>query len=404
VTSTLLKTSLCAALMMSCTTSKEPGSDSGFVDADASTSPCRPGDERIASCGRCGTRSEVCGDEGLWTASSEECFGELECVPGTSEDRVLDRCAVERRECSATCGWGPWELVVERGACEPGDTSLEPSSCGFTLNRCTAECDWEAVRECSDGCGDTRRTEPATAEEVCIPAGDFERGTTEFADTLPVTRVSLSAYYIDRYLVSNSRYMECWRAGVCPAIDIDDGTLDYLERPENADIPAHHITFEGARAFCMWDGRRLPTEAEWERAARGPEPTGFRFPWGNELPDCRLLEHESCDRPSFPPPSLFFEYPVYAHPQYASIDGVENLMFSLYQWVEDTYAANSYRNHPGPDPLNTSGDVRQVRGLRHSKILEPGVTTTMLRRFPTTVLNSTDLFLTGIRCARSVEP
>jgi len=270
------------------------------------------------------------------------------------------------------------------------------------LSRCTDECSWETVRECSDGCGDTRRTEPATAAEVCIPAGDFERGTTEFADTQPVTRVSLSAYYIDRYLVSNSRYMECWRAGGCPALDITEDAAWYPGHPENADIPVHGISFEAARAFCAWDGRRLPTEAEWERAARGPEPTGLRFPWGNQLPNCDQLQHGFCDDLPFPfyP---WFGYRVDAHPQYASVEGVEHLMFSLYQWVEDTYVANGYRVNPGPDPLSVTGEIRQVRGLRSSKLPEAGETVSMLKRLPTTVLDGRDTYPTGIRCVRSAE-
>lgn len=123
----------------------------------------------------------------------------------------------------------------------------------------------------------------------CIPGGEFRMGYTgatieedtgkPIHDTEPEHVVALDAYYMDTYEVTSSQYQECVKAGGCSA----DGHPNYqgYSRP---DQPMVGVNWFHARDFCRWKGKRLPTEAEWEKAARGPE--GEVFPWGNAPIDC----------------------------------------------------------------------------------------------------------------------
>jgi hypothetical protein len=109
-----------------------------------------------------------------------------------------------------------------------------------------------------------------------IPAGEFLMGTEDgLPDARPLHRVYLSGYLIDRYEVTNARYRQCVEGGACPA----PRDREAFDDPERRQHPVVNVAWSQARAYCQWAGKRLPTEAEWEKAARGTD--GRRYPWGN---------------------------------------------------------------------------------------------------------------------------
>lgn len=110
---------------------------------------------------------------------------------------------------------------------------------------------------------------------VVIPAGEFWMGAEDgLQDARPIHRVFLSSYWFDKYEVTNALYRRCVEGGGCtPPKD-----LQAFDDPQRVQHPVTNITWNQARSFCHWQGKRLPTEAEWEKAARGTD--GRRYPWG----------------------------------------------------------------------------------------------------------------------------
>ena len=178
---------------------------------------------------------------------------------------------------------------------------------------------------------------------VVIPAGEFWMGTEDgLQDARPLHRVHLSSYWFDKYEVTNARYRQCVEGGGCtPPKD----RLTF-EDPQRAQHPVTNITWDQARSFCMWHGKRLPTEAEWEKAARGTD--GRRYPWGN---DGELMT------------GLIGTEQVRRQAAMASPYGIFDLIGSVSQWVKDWYAEDFYQTTPARDPQGPlRGSFRVLRG------------------------------------------
>ena len=127
---------------------------------------------------------------------------------------------------------------------------------------------------------------------IFIPGGVFQMGSEEgLLDELPVHSVTLSPYWMDQTEVTNTQYALCVQAGVCSAPQSGDSAtrLGYYTDPAYTSFPVVNITWQQAFDYCQWAGRRLPTEAEWEFAARGVE--GRTYPWGNSLPTHSLANY-----------------------------------------------------------------------------------------------------------------
>ena len=158
---------------------------------------------------------------------------------------------------------------------------------------------------------------------VFVPAGSFVMGVSRARpdDEGPRHKVRLEAYWIDRYEVTNAQYHSCVRVGACS----EPQDLRYYADPSFADHPAVYVTWYDARDYCQWLGGRLPTEAEWEKAARGG--AGLLYPWGNELLRDRLNADGRVGGTSR----------VGCYPAGASPYGALDMAGNVWEWVADWY-------------------------------------------------------------------
>ena len=350
-----------------------PGEDTGAFDGGTDADPfdagppepCgTEGEMRLATCGRCGMRSERCAD-GIFVPVSA-CINEGDCFPASVEMEDTPRCGQRTRLCSSSCRWGEWDLTVpETGECDRGEMRLTSEGCPVASTRpqmCSDECGWEDAGACSSECG-TLRTAPWDEEEICVPAGPFWRGEDESVRTdAPRREITLSRFVIDRYVVTQRRYLACRAAGGCPApIRNADGEAA-LSDPSTRNHHVWGISYPQAVEFCRWDGdRRLPTEHEWEKAARGPSPRQQPWTWDGDVYRCELLPVFGCPGVTM---SIPWTEPVTMYPGAASYYGVEALLGVRAQWVADWFG-NLYTSDRDTDvdPLGpTSGTLRVVKG------------------------------------------
>ena len=186
---------------------------------------------------------------------------------------------------------------------------------------------------------------------VLIPAGDFLMGADDgLPDTRPMHRIYVSTYWVDQHEVTNRQYRQCMESGGCgPPKDhsaYEDSAL--------ADHPVTNVTWTQARNYCGWRGKRLPTEAEWEKAARGID--GRLYPWGNndEMVKSRSRPVERIKNGTVPVGSIDFARSPY---------GVADLVMNVSEWVNDWYAEDFYRSSPNRDPQGPArGSFKVLRG------------------------------------------
>jgi formylglycine-generating enzyme required for sulfatase activity len=203
------------------------------------------------------------------------------------------------------------------------------------------------------------------APMVLIPAGEFLMGTSLSnrdggRDEYPERRIFLDSFYIDAYEVTNGRYLEFIKAtGHRVPEHPRDKKLTLWNGATVPDVfkahPVVNVDWYDAAAYCAWVGRRLPTEAEWERVARGT--TGRRFPWGDTEPTRTLANYLNQWRDG-----AGLE-PVGSHPQGASPEGVQDLQGNVWEWVADWYDARYYEKGPSRNPTGPAEGARKmIRG------------------------------------------
>ena len=200
---------------------------------------------------------------------------------------------------------------------------------------------------------------------VLIPSGTFKMGCDPdhnggfscVADSLPLHVVTLDAYYIDMYEVTNVQYAECVAADGCgfPSRTASETRDSYFANPEFDNYPVLYVTWKDADAYCTWAGKRLPTEAEWEMAARGTKIQAF--PWGDDDPTCTLAN-------SFSNPDgnacTGDTSAVGTYPKGNSVFGVADMAGNVWEWVSDWYAETYYSESPAMNPLGPDGSSNKV--------------------------------------------
>ncbi len=196
-------------------------------------------------------------------------------------------------------------------------------------------------------------TPSAIAGMVYVPAGEFLMGSPDgegYDDEHPLHTVYLDAFWIDKTEVTNAMYQQCVNAGVCQE------NHDYGVAFNGPDQPVVGVNWYDAKTYCEWVGKRLPTEAEWEKAARGTD--GRKYPWGNQSPNCSLLNYVSHGGACVGRTAPVGSYPAGASP-YGALDMAGN----VWEWVSDWYNANYYINSPPSNPTGpNSGEKRSLRG------------------------------------------
>jgi formylglycine-generating enzyme required for sulfatase activity len=219
---------------------------------------------------------------------------------------------------------------------------------------------------------------------VYVPGGTFPMGSTEaeVADALarcreayshcnadfygreaPQHTVTLDSFWLDRTEVTQAHYLQCVEASACQLSATCAEGEPMTADTAKAQHPAVCVNWQDAEAYCAWAGARLPTEAEWEYAARGPE--GHRYPWGNE-PGGAWQNYcdANCTHP-WADKTVDDGYaqtsPVDYYPEGTSWCGVQDLAGNVYEWVADwsaEYAPASQTNPTGP----ASGFDKVLRG------------------------------------------
>ena len=211
------------------------------------------------------------------------------------------------------------------------------------------------------GIGSIMIREEDGMEMVYVPAGEFEMGSESgVSDEKPVHTVYLDAYRIDKYEVSNAQYAKCVAAGDCtkPMYTNSSTRSNYFGNPEYDHYPVTNVSWHQANTYCQWAGGDLPTEAQWEKAARGTD--GRTYPWGNESPTCQLtnFNNGTYENPAHckGDTSLVSDSESGASPY-----GALNMAANVSEWVRDWYGpyqSGDTQNPEGP----SSGTARVIRG------------------------------------------
>lgn len=215
--------------------------------------------------------------------------------------------------------------------------------------------------------GATASSPSDTMVLVYVPAGEFIMGSPDddpqaFGNEKPEHKVNLPAFWIDRTEVTNAQYQLCVEAGNCtPPATVDSATRPgYYTDPTYAGHPVIWVNWRQATAYCEWAGRRLPTEAEWEKAARGAD--GRAYPWGNQPPDNTLLNFNLAAGDTTRAGSF---------PNGASPYGALDMSGNIVEWVEDYYYDSYFVfvfNTVTPTP-SFLGGVRTLRSSSWNDLL-----------------------------------
>ncbi|MBQ6509070.1 MAG: SUMF1/EgtB/PvdO family nonheme iron enzyme [Flexilinea sp.] len=244
------------------------------------------------------------------------------------------------------------------------------------------------------------------ADMVYIPAGTFLLGSDlsvdEYAiegEETPQLRIHLDGYWIGKTEVTNAQYLRCVEAGYC-----QQGGYMSLYTPEYQERPVTYVTIDQAERFCSWIGGRLPSEYEWEKAARGTD--GRIYPWGSEVP---TLDNDLANVPNYVDKEGegYDLFPVGSFPKGASPYGLMDMAGNAWEWTstwfsEDYYASlaeeqdetkNIVRNPQGPE----YGNMQVMRGGSCNQT-EVNSFVSFMRTASRSYLGMSSSYYVGFRC------
>jgi formylglycine-generating enzyme required for sulfatase activity len=227
---------------------------------------------------------------------------------------------------------------------ETDTTDTAPPACDVLADDCAEGtlCDGQACVAPPDGM-------------VAVPGGPFMMGCNDDVDgdcgddEYPYHEVTLSSFAIDETEVTVGMWNECVDAGMCPSLPAVDWSRNVCSYASD-DHPVTCIDWFQASAYCTWRGAALPTEAQWEKAARGTD--GRIYPWGNEASSCTLAHTSDCAASS--------TIAVGSKPAGASPYGALDMTGNVAEWVGDWYAASYYVSSPDQDPQGPDDGTRRA--------------------------------------------
>jgi len=237
------------------------------------------------------------------------------------------------------------------------------------------------------------KLDPAYEAMVFIPAGQFNMGDREGGyDEHPERKVSLAGFYMDRYEATFAQFYNF----MAVTGHRKPRLVGYLGNVETEDLPLFMkplhpvigVSWDDAVDYCRWKGKRLPTEAEWEKAARGEDHR--KWPWGNQQDpsNANLLGDDDGFR---------YTSPVGHFKRDKSPYGIYDMAGNAMEWVSDWYQEDYYRILPISNPAGPSaGDYRVIRGTSWNDSVDHARTTSRFKMFP----EYRDV-TTGFRCAKS---
>ena len=233
-------------------------------------------------------------------------------------------------------------------------------------------------------------TPPAEAPMVEIPAGEFmmgSDGSQALEDERPLHQVWVGSFSMDLHEVATARYAEFLTA----THRLEPWQWNTVDLSQHGDRPVIGVDWSDADAYCRWKGKRLPTEAEWEKSARGTD--GRLYPWGNQVPRKDLANFALGARFSYSQVLM----PVQSYAQGKSPYGLYHMAGNVWEWVQDWYAINYYEVSPERNPQGPEeGQFKVLRGGSWSDLPKYLLTYGRFKLTPET-RNS----YTGFRCAKS---
>ena len=190
---------------------------------------------------------------------------------------------------------------------------------------------------------------------VYVPAGSFQMGYAGgYPDEQPEHTVALDAFWIDKTEITNRSYGLCVQASACkpPSRRTSNGIDDYYGNAQYEDYPVIFVSWTDAQSYCTWAGQRLPTEAEWEKAARGTD--GRLYPWGNTPPDKNLANFDD---------NIWDVVAAGSYPAGASPYGALDMAGNVWEWTADWFGSDYYSQSPTQNPTGPeTGTKRVLRG------------------------------------------
>ena len=232
---------------------------------------------------------------------------------------------------------------------------------------------------------------------IRIEAGKFAMGSVAGSDPFaektekPQHMIHIADFWIEQTEVSNALYSICVTAGICtpPSIIASKTHSDYYNNSVYTNYPVINVNYDQAKAYCEWVGARLPTEAEWEKAARYPDDR--LYPWGDTAPNSNLVNYSG---------NIGDTTPVTSYAPGATPLGVLNMAGNVWEWVADWYAPDYYSVSPDKDPTGpATGTQRVVRGGSYGSEPQFLRTTNRFSRDPNKGYDSV-----GFRCVTTTAP
>jgi formylglycine-generating enzyme required for sulfatase activity len=316
-------------------------------------------------------------------------------------DALKETLIVQPTEEPVVASDGPETGITEDYTDEPGPAAEEPEPTATPQPTFAPETETPEAVVKSDYID-----ERSGVEMVYIPAGNFLLGSNleidGYADPeeeTPQLRVYLDGYWMARTEVTNAQYLRCVQAGVC-----DQGYYMSLYSPGLEDFPVTYVSVEQAERFCSWIGGHLPTEYEWEKAARGTD--GRIYPWGDEEPDydnalANIPEYQDEDGYGF---DLF---PAGSFPNGQSPYGLMDMAGNVWEWTSTWYSTNYYDTLAAEEELSGT-TISNPTGPENgsSRVMRGGsCASTEINNYPAftraanrSYLNLSSSYYVGFRC------